>query len=72
VIGVSDEDLPAIEALMLRYRDRPMDFADGTLVHLAERTGTTNILTIDHGDFETYRIRGRKRFTIAPARALQR
>jgi len=26
------------------------------------------ILTVDHDDFETYRIAGRKRFTILPAR----
>jgi hypothetical protein len=28
----------------------------------------TTILTIDHNDFETYRIDGRRRFRIAPDR----
>jgi len=61
-------DLPALEDLMSRYHDRPMDFADATLVHLAERESLSTILTIDHDDFETYRIGGRKRFTILPER----
>jgi predicted nucleic acid-binding protein len=45
-----------------------MDFADATLVHLAARESISLILTVDHADFETYRIGGRKRFTILPGR----
>ena len=55
------------DALMARYHDRPMDFADATLVHLAEREGTSVVLTIDHGDFETYRLDRRRKFRIVPA-----
>ena len=54
----------ALDALMRRYRDRPMDFADATLVHIAERQSLSLILTIDHDDFETYRIQSRRRFRI--------
>lgn len=64
----NDSDLPALRALMAQYRDRPMDFADATLVHLAARESLSLIVTVDHDDFETYRIAGRKRFTILPAR----
>ena len=53
---------------MARYADRPMDFADATLVHVAERLKVSAILTIDHDDFETYRIASRKRFSISPRR----
>jgi predicted nucleic acid-binding protein len=53
---------------MRRYHDRPMDFADATLVHLAERESIATVFTIDHDDFETFRIGGRKRFRILPAR----
>jgi hypothetical protein len=53
---------------MRRYHDRPMDFADATLVHIAERESLSTIFTVDHNDFETYRIGGRKRFRILPAR----
>jgi len=44
-----------------------MDFAYATLVHLAASRIVSVILTVDHDDFETYRIAGRKRFTILPA-----
>ena len=49
-----------------------MDFADATLVHLARRESITLILTVDHNDFETYRIDGRKRFRITPERGALR
>ena len=68
VRSVDDSDLPTLQALMFQYRDRPMDFADATLVHLAARESLSLILTVDHDDFETYRIGGRKRFSILPRR----
>jgi len=68
VRGMTDSDLPVLQALMAQYSDRPMGFADATLVHLAARESLSTILTVDHADFETYRIAGRKRFTILPAR----
>lgn len=69
VLPIGEEDLPELEELMRRYRDRPMDFADATLVHLARRESLTTIFTVDHNDFETYRIEGRRRFRIAPGRS---
>lgn len=68
VLPISDRDVPDIEALMRKYRDRPMDFADATLVHLAERESLSTVFTIDHDDFETYRVAGRKRLRILPSR----
>ena len=68
VLPIADADLPIIEALMRKYHDRPMDFADATLVHLAERVSLSTVFTIDQDDFETYRISGRKRFRILPQR----
>lgn len=68
VVPISDRDLPDIEALMHKYRDRPMDFADATLVHLAMRESLSTIFTIDRDDFETYRVGGRKRLRILPSR----
>lgn len=59
-------DLRLVNSLMSRYADRPMDFADATLVLLAERESLTKILTVDHADFQTYRIKGRGRFQIVP------
>ena len=45
-----------------------MDFADATLVHLARRESLSTVFTVDFNDFETYRIEGRKRFSILPHR----
>ncbi len=63
---ITDADLPSLDALMGQYQDRPMDFADATLVHLAHRESLATIFTIDHDDFETYRIPGGRRFRMVP------
>jgi predicted nucleic acid-binding protein len=56
---------------MQKYADRPMDFADASLVWLAQETGVLEILTIDRADFATYRVpagKGHKRFRLVPER----
>jgi len=68
VAPISDADLPSLEALMRKYCDRPMDYADATLVHLAQRESISTVFTIDHDDFETYRVGGRKRLRVVPSR----
>jgi predicted nucleic acid-binding protein len=68
IAPMTGADLPALDALMERYADRPMDFADATLVRVAEREGLKTILTIDRADFETYRIGRNARFRVLPAR----
>jgi hypothetical protein len=68
VASIGDRDFSELAGLMHRYRDRPMDLADATLVHVAERESLSTVFTIDHDDFETYRIHGRKRFRIVPPR----
>ena len=67
--SIQDSELAPIRELMSRYSDRPMDFADATLVHLAKREGLSTILTVDHADFNTYRIEGRQRFRVLPTTA---
>jgi predicted nucleic acid-binding protein len=64
--AIEDSELPQIHALMSRYWDRPMDYADATLVHLAKRESLSTILTVDHADFDSYRIEGRRRFRVLP------
>jgi uncharacterized protein len=68
VLPIEDGDMGALQGLMARYADRPMDFADATLVHLAEREQLSTVFTVDHADFETYRIGGRQRFRVLPGR----
>lgn len=55
-------DLPSLAAMMRKYADRPMDLADASLVWLAEKTGITDIITIDRADFAVYRTSKRKAF----------
>lgn len=50
--------------LMIRYHDTPMDFADATLVLLAERLRTPSILTLDARGFRTYRFAGKNGFRL--------
>ncbi|MEL7354555.1 MAG: PIN domain-containing protein [Cyanobacteria bacterium J06560_5] len=69
VLPITDTDSVDLERLMKQYADRPMDFADATLVHLAEREDLAIICTIDHNDFETYRIKGKRKFSIFPSRS---
>ncbi|MFM8330254.1 MAG: hypothetical protein ACKN9T_01045 [Candidatus Methylumidiphilus sp.] len=40
---------------MRRYADLPMDFADASLVILAEELGHGRILSTDQRDFQAYR-----------------
>jgi predicted nucleic acid-binding protein len=68
LLPLTDADLPDLERLMRRYADRPMDFADATLVRLAERESLSTILTVDHDGFDTYRIKSRTRFRTVPGR----
>jgi len=64
---IENSELPHLHALMVRYADRPMDFADASLVYLAKREGLSTVFTVDHADFNTYRIDGRRRFRVLPA-----
>ena len=68
VLSIDDSDVPALQSLIKKCHDRHMDFADATLVRLAQRESLSTIFTIDHDDFETYRIEGRRRFRIIPTR----
>ncbi len=54
-VGISD--IARIIELTKKYSDQPMDFADATLVVVAERTGIKKIISID-SDFDIYRLPG--------------
>ena len=49
--------LPEAVALIERYANVPMDFADATLVLLAEVLQFDDVLTLDRRGFATYRTR---------------
>jgi hypothetical protein len=54
--------------LMEKYKDLPMDLADGSLVVLAESKNLEKIFTLDHKDFKIYRFAKDKKFKLLPNR----
>ena len=58
------EQLLQAAALMRKYADTPMDFADATLVLLADTIGVVEILTLDRRGFSSYRTAKGKRFRL--------
>ena len=56
LVHVPERELPALAALMEKYADRPMDFADASLLWLADALGLADIATLD-GGFHIYRTR---------------
>jgi predicted nucleic acid-binding protein len=66
LVPMTIERLARSRDLMDRYADTPMDFADASLVAMAEEFAIGRVLTLDRRGFETYRWRQNKPFTIAP------
>lgn len=66
LVPTDAEALVAVRGLMKKYADTPMDYADATLVHLAHELGTQTVMTLDQRGFRTYRLPGRRAFTILP------
>jgi predicted nucleic acid-binding protein len=61
---LSAGDIPRLDELLARYER--MDFADATLVLLAEKTGVMEVFTIDRRDFKVYRTRAGRHFRLVP------
>ena len=60
ISDINQNDMPRLVELTDKYADLPMDFADGTLVITAEKTGIREIISLDK-DFDIYRLPGRER-----------
>lgn len=64
VADINVADLKEFADIMAKYADRVVDLADASLILLAERSGTNEIITIDRTDFSTYRLSGNRAFNI--------
>lgn len=62
LFDVRFDHLGRIATVVRKYRDLPADFADASLILLAEELGHGRILTTDQRDFGTYRWKERKPF----------
>ena len=60
------EDIARAADVMHRYADAPIDFVDASLVAMAERIGTRELLTSDRRHFGAIRPRHTTRFTLSP------
>ena len=67
LVPSSMTSLQRVRKLLDKYVDLPMDFADATLVALAEELDCTSVFTTDRTDFSVYRVGGRKPFRIVPS-----
>lgn len=59
---LSNELLQRCFGLMDKYIDLPMDFADATLISLAENIKTTKVFTLDFKDFRIYQVKKGHRY----------
>jgi len=63
IFEIPNEDKGRVFLLMQQYADLPMDFADASLVLLAEHLGHGRILSTDKRDFHTYRWKNTQPFS---------
>lgn len=65
VHSLSEAEITRMQALMEKYKDTPMDFADASLVAAAETLGLRRMFTLD-SDFYVYRLADGKAFEVVP------
>ena len=64
VADIAAGDVKEFASVMNNYADREVDLADASLVMLAERSGTSDIITIERADFSTFRLSRKRTFNI--------
>jgi len=66
LVEISPADLDRMHSLMRKYSDLPMDFADASLVAMAESLNVRKIFTLDRRRFLVYRPRHTHSFEVFP------
>ncbi len=66
LVPASLSSLTRAKRLIEKYHDLPMDYADATLVCLAEDLSLPDIVTFDKRDFGIYRLPSGRSFHILP------
>jgi predicted nucleic acid-binding protein len=57
IVPLEKADITRAFELMSKYSDRPMDFADASVIVIAEKLKTLSVFTLDINDFSAYKIR---------------
>jgi predicted nucleic acid-binding protein len=68
IYNIDAKMLRRCRELMGKYHDLPMDFADASLVAVAEKENISKIFTLDHKDFKVYRTKSNKSFRLLPSK----
>ena len=66
IVGIEAPGHRRILSLMKQYEDVPMDYADATLVAVAEALRLTRVFSLDRRGFRTYRLPGGEGFHLLP------
>lgn len=64
-LPLDGSDMPRARALMEKYADARLDFADAALIRVAEREGIRTVFTLDKG-FKVVRPAHARAFTLLP------
>jgi hypothetical protein len=62
IVPLGKDGITRAFELMNKYADSPMDFADASIVVIAEVMKTLSVFTLDVRDFSTYRIKKGHRY----------
>ncbi len=55
VVEMPADELGNVVRMIEKYRDRPMDLADASLIWLSGHAGVRDILSVDTGEFAVFR-----------------
>lgn len=66
MLPLDKPDLPAISAILDTYKNLKLQFADASLLHLANRDGIRTVFTIDRRSFGVVRLASGERLRIIP------
>ena len=66
LLTLDAKDLPAVAAIMKRYEDAGLQFADAALAHLAERENIRTVFTTDRRDFSILRLKRNRTLKLLP------
>lgn len=62
IFHLSKNHIPQLLKILEKYKNLPVDFADASLLVLAEELGHGDIVSTDERDFQTYRWKSHKPF----------
>ena len=66
ILPLAEDDMPAIAALLRKYRMLATQLADASLAYLAQREGLDTVFTLDRRDFSVLRCARNRPFRLLP------